>query len=98
MYSQVFSINFKLRSHGIEFSSLCIYVKNVHKVRRLNPTICEIFMKMSLKIFCSASIIARGLYHHKPFCAFLKILIGHLSAASNVNEHVGRHFWHDRKN
>ena len=43
-----------LRSQGIRLSSVGIYVKNMHEVRRLKLTICEIFMKMSLKIFCSA--------------------------------------------
>ena len=50
-----------LRSRGTGYSSVCIYVKNMYEVRRLIPTISEIFMKMKgpLKYSASASIIAR---------------------------------------
>ena len=42
-----------LRSRGTGYSSVCIYVKNMHEVGRLIPTIIrEIFKKRSLKIFC----------------------------------------------
>ena len=63
---------------------------------RLKPKMCEILMKMSKNILgLSASIIARDLYPlARTFLCISKI--GCLSAASHVNVHVGRHFWHDR--
>ena len=62
-----------LRPRWTGFLSECIYVNNMHEVRRVKPTISEIFMKMSLKIFCSASIIARDLYRvARTFCSLVK--------------------------
>ena len=48
-----------LRPRWTVFLSECIYLKIMHEVGRLKPRIGEIFMKMSLDILCSASIIAR---------------------------------------
>ena len=59
-----------LRPRWTGFLSECIYLNNMHEVKRLKPTKSEIFMKMSLKIFCSASIIARDLFRvARTFCA-----------------------------
>ena len=68
------SINvFFLRPRWTGFLSECIYLNNMHEVKRLKPTKSEIFVKMSLKIFCSASIIARDLFRvARTFCALLK--------------------------
>ena len=67
------AIKTPLRPWWTGFLSECIYVNNIHEVRRLKPTISKILMEMSPKIFGHALIIARDLYRvARTFCTFLK--------------------------
>ena len=58
------------------FLSICIYVKNMHEVRRLKPTICEIFTKMPKNILsCLNNRLQLILVEGKKYVLIQKILI-----------------------